>query len=158
MGFTLVELVIALSIIVILAMIAVPGLQALISSNDRVASYNDILSGIKLARSEAITRREAVTAELEAREGGGWELAVYDQASGARVLSRRSSGGDVSVSGKGLAVTFNTLGRPATCTPSDCVVTIAGQGLQVTAAGRVGTPITEDSDEQEDDGGNNAKD
>jgi type IV fimbrial biogenesis protein FimT len=55
-GLTLVELIIVLTIAGILAALAAPGMQRLVSSNRLTAQVNDLLADTSLARSEAIKR------------------------------------------------------------------------------------------------------
>jgi type IV fimbrial biogenesis protein FimT len=60
-GFTLIELMIVTSILVILIAVGVPGLQAFIKNNRMVANTNLMMVSIKTARSEAMTQRTPVT-------------------------------------------------------------------------------------------------
>lgn len=55
-GFTLIELIITLTIAGILMAVAVPGLKSFVSSNRLTAQINDLIADINLARSEAIKR------------------------------------------------------------------------------------------------------
>ncbi|RUA22883.1 prepilin-type N-terminal cleavage/methylation domain-containing protein [Billgrantia gudaonensis] len=57
-GFTLIELLVTIAVIVIMATIAIPGFQRMMATNRLNSGYNEILSGLYLARSEAIKRRE----------------------------------------------------------------------------------------------------
>ena len=59
-GYSLGELLITLSIVGILATIAVPGMQNVVLNNRRVSVSNDMAYSIQLARSEAITRNQRV--------------------------------------------------------------------------------------------------
>jgi type IV fimbrial biogenesis protein FimT len=59
-GYTLGELLITISVVGILASIAVPGMQNVVLNNRRVSVSNDMAYSIQLARSEAITRNQRV--------------------------------------------------------------------------------------------------
>lgn len=152
-GLTLVELVIALLVAAILTTVAVPGLKSLMVDNDRATSHNQILSGLKLARSEAITRREDVTAKIEVPDGDGWGLTVSIVGGGEPLLSRSSSSDDIAVSE--IDIIFNSLGRRSSdspCIPDDCVLTIADNKLQITPAGGIEPHKDKDGDGNEEDG------
>lgn len=148
-GFTLVELIIVLLIIGVLATIAIPGFQTVIASNRQATSYNDILSGFKLARSEAITRRENITAKLELENVGGWGLTVKN-VDEETILFLDSSGDGIEVSDE-LEVTFNSLGRLESCAPNECQTVIGSEKLAISQAGRIGKPVNKNNDEQEGD-------
>ncbi len=60
-GFTLLELMVTLVIIVVLLVIAVPSFQEMIASNRTSAHAQDIASAFVMARSEAIKRGTAVS-------------------------------------------------------------------------------------------------
>jgi type IV fimbrial biogenesis protein FimT len=60
-AFTLVELLITLAITAILAAIATPSFKEIIQNNRMTTQYNKLLSGLSLARSEAIKRETRVT-------------------------------------------------------------------------------------------------
>lgn len=60
-GFTLIELMIAISILAIMMVLAVPSFGALINSNRLVGQVNELVASLQLARSEA-TRRDAQVA------------------------------------------------------------------------------------------------
>ncbi len=82
---TLIELLVTLSIVVILATVAVPGFSELLSETRRIASLNQLVGSLSLARSEAIKSNAAVTicksrnpnqvnpvCDLDASWGDGW--------------------------------------------------------------------------------------
>lgn len=59
-GFTLLELMAVLAIVSILAGLAIPGMQTLISNGKLTAKHNALADAIQLARSEAILRGSPV--------------------------------------------------------------------------------------------------
>ena len=55
-GFTLVELLVTLAVATILITVAIPGFRTLIQNNRATTQANELLTGLLLARSEAIKR------------------------------------------------------------------------------------------------------
>lgn len=120
-GFTLIELLVTIAVAVILATVAAPNFQSMIIKNRLVADHNEVLVGFNYARSEAVKRREKITAILTpGTDGTGWKLEVW-QSDGTAVTCptapeclqvRDKSDSSVSLSttsdGK---VTFDSLGR-----------------------------------------------
>jgi type IV fimbrial biogenesis protein FimT len=60
-GFTLIEMIVVLSIIGIVLGIAIPSFTSFIRSNRLTTTANDFVSALTLARSEAVTRGVTVT-------------------------------------------------------------------------------------------------
>ncbi|MBI3343663.1 MAG: GspH/FimT family pseudopilin [Gammaproteobacteria bacterium] len=73
-GFTLIELLITLTVVAILATVAVPSFMTFIQNNRVTSQTNDLVTALNIARSEAIKRNGAVTVCSRTGTvcGGGW--------------------------------------------------------------------------------------
>ena len=83
-GFTLVELMITLSVLVVLLAVAVPSMQEFTANNQLAATRSNFATALSLARTEAAKRSRVVV--LQAL-GNGWEIAVDDDGDGAVAAS-----------------------------------------------------------------------
>ncbi len=72
-GFTLVELIIVVTILGILSAMAYPSFNELIRNNRKSSYANDLLAAINVARSEAIKRNAQVTIQRLGSTAGQWE-------------------------------------------------------------------------------------
>ena len=76
-GFSLVQLLIGLTVIGILAQLASPAFNELIASQRRQVSADELANGLQLARTEAILRQqEIVMHALEEDWSRGWRIIV----------------------------------------------------------------------------------
>ncbi|WP_110070545.1 GspH/FimT family pseudopilin [Halomonas sp. A11-A] len=138
-GFTLIELLVTLAVAVILETVAVPGFQRMMATSRVASDYNEVLSGLNFARSEAVKRRIDVTFSVTQSEP--W---VY-QISDGGVLRQRSGKDERTSLTDGFSVTFGPLGKPSGSCSSGCDLSLSnkfsGVGdrtISVSAMGRVG--------------------
>lgn len=78
-GFTLVELVVTLTVIAVVTVFGVPALRSIIQTQRITTATNDVISDIHVARSEALRRATPVglcssTSGNACDGGGGWQL------------------------------------------------------------------------------------
>lgn len=76
-GLTLIELIVAIAVVAILLMLAIPSLQELIKNNRVSSQGNELVAMVSLAKSEAIRRNTDVTLRLSSN-GNGWNGQVLD--------------------------------------------------------------------------------
>ena len=79
LGFTLVELMVTLSVLAVLVGIAVPSFTATMASNRLSSQTNEFMAGLRLARSEAIRRGQGVSIQADtnaspANFASGWTI------------------------------------------------------------------------------------
>lgn len=139
-GFTLIELLVTISVMVILATVAVPGFQGMMESNRIVSDHNEILAGVNYARSEAVKRRQSVTVEVDGGVSGVWSVEVsHEDDDGNKVVLMTREARDDRVSVSGNSVIFNALGRRGNCIliSDECVVSVEGRDIVIGPAGRI---------------------
>jgi type IV fimbrial biogenesis protein FimT len=113
-GFTLTELLVAVAVLGILTMIAIPNLRALVRSQGVKTASFDVFSSLVLARSEAINRNESVTIKPV---GGNWSEGWTITAADGEVVRRQGYVTHITISGPS-SITYNNSGRVTTGTTS----------------------------------------
>jgi len=77
-GFTLLELLIVITLIGILATIAVPNFQEMVKRNAVVSQNNELVALINTAKSEAVRRSTAVTISIVDAGTDSWRAQLQD--------------------------------------------------------------------------------
>lgn len=110
-GFTLIELMVTVTIAVILITLAAPAFTDMIRNNRMTAQANDLLSILAYTRSEAVKRGTIVYACVETN-GSGWTAKV-SLASGCGTLLRLADYSDTTVTlNADHTISYNAVGRP----------------------------------------------
>lgn len=121
-GLTLVELVVALSILAILLHLAMPAFRDLVDSHRREVAAGELLGALRNARTEAILRhRPMIVQPLQNDWAHGWQLIADDSGKGLDdpdnpILMVRQNDGKVRIVGNlrvASWVRFNALGGPS---------------------------------------------
>lgn len=113
-GVSIIEAMIVLTVLVILLMGAVPTGQAWLANSRIRSAAESMLSGLQLARAEAVKRNAAVEFVLDGSSGAGWT--VRTSLSHEEIQKRASGEGtsDVTVTvtpDDAIRVSFDGLGR-----------------------------------------------
>jgi type IV fimbrial biogenesis protein FimT len=154
LGFTVIELIIVVAILVILISIAGPDLRNLIVATRIKNTSFDVFSTLTHARSEAVTRNTTVTITPSGTWAGGWTISCNDATSckdpvtNTPPLVIRSHGAysGVTISGGPSSISFNGMGRantdvsftidaPGASAKSKRCVTISTSGRPATKEG-----------------------
>lgn len=78
-GFTLVELIITIAVAAILMAVAIPSFRSLMSSNNVTNTYYDLISAMRTARAEAVTRGAPIRVKATTSNwNGGWSVLTAD--------------------------------------------------------------------------------
>ncbi|WP_181919299.1 GspH/FimT family pseudopilin [Alkalilimnicola ehrlichii] len=93
-GFTLIELIVVMVVVVILATVAVPNFTRIIQENRMTADANELITLLNAARSEAVRLGGQVTANLTSEEEG-WSGQILVQDEVYRQLVRNTAAVDL---------------------------------------------------------------
>jgi type IV fimbrial biogenesis protein FimT len=106
-GFTIIEILFALTILAIMASLAAPSFRDFVAGQRiRAASY-DVSSALMLARSEAVKRNATV---VLSPQGGNWANG-WALVAGAATLARHEAFSDLAIDGPASDITYTASGR-----------------------------------------------
>lgn len=118
-GFTLIELIVALGVLIILATLSAPMFESVMAGNrTRTAAYA-LVSSLNYARNEAVKRNDAVSVSAN---GAGWQ-AGWEVESGGDVLATNEPAPSLVLSGPMPGVSYQPNGRLST--PGIILFTVA---------------------------------
>ena len=112
--FTLIELMIVLTLIAIMAGIGVPGFQTMVQNNRLTTTTNSLLSALQYARSEAVTQRTAVT--VSPLNGADWESGALITKGGIKLRETPPAGTGVTVTGSAASIIYQPDGSTTAAT------------------------------------------
>jgi len=107
-GFTLIELMITLSILVILLTVAVPSFREFVQSQRVKTTSFDLFAAITYARSEALKRNGDVTLSAA---GGAWGNGWSISAGGATLRTQSALDTSVAITSSATSLTYGRDGR-----------------------------------------------
>ncbi|WP_431495999.1 GspH/FimT family pseudopilin [Pseudomonas brassicacearum] len=144
-GFTLIEVLVALGVLLILITMAVPSFTGSLQSTKADTEIDDLRRALNFTRMEAIDR--GITTRIRpSTEGSVWsgELTVYDStgslANVLRVVPAMSSGATLTLTSDVINIDFNNLGglsAPATPVSFNYVRGAQSRTLSVCLNGRI---------------------
>ena len=146
-GFTLVEMMVTVVVMVVLLGVAVPSFRQMIA-NQRVKTASfDLYSALSYARSEAIKRNATVTVRAGESVDGAWSTGWRIEDATSNLLRSWGAISSLTVSntatGNATVLTFNSDGRLTTAAapklqiePSTAVTGVSSRCVQISLSGR----------------------
>ena len=123
-GFTLVELMVAITILAIMLFIALPNFAVWMQNTQIRTAGEAVLNGMQLARAEAIRRNANVELRMDASSGWTARVAGTGEVIQSRLAGEGSAAALVTITPAGTTtVTFNSFGSVATNDDGTATVT-----------------------------------
>jgi prepilin-type N-terminal cleavage/methylation domain-containing protein len=114
-GFTMIELIVTMSVVAILTAIAIPSFVAISQGERRIAEVNDMVLALNYARSEAVKQNSPTGVSVTANGSwaGGWNVCCSSTGTPVNTLPAIDSRSTLSANLAGtapVAVTFDSSG------------------------------------------------
>lgn len=131
LAFTLIELMIVLAIVAIVALVALPNYGPMMQSSRETSTSNEFLGALRIARSEAVTRRMGVTicaSNDQSTCSGTWANGAVVRATDGTVIRAIPPVDGVSISGDGISFRSDGTSAGGTLTVGTKSVTVNSIG------------------------------
>jgi type IV fimbrial biogenesis protein FimT len=107
-GFTLIELMVVVSMLALLSALAGPGLRQLVDGQRVKSAAFDLTTDLLLARSETLKRNRIV---VFAPRGGDWRQGWTATANGIELVNRSPLSANLNFGNAPVSISFNAFGR-----------------------------------------------
>jgi type IV fimbrial biogenesis protein FimT len=122
-GFTLIELIVTVTILAVMVGLGAPSFSNLIATNRAKAAATDVYVALANTRSEAVTRNASVTLSPNA---AGWQAGWQILDASSNVLETHGAVLGVTIAGGPTNVVYQSSGRPQGGAASSFLITSTG--------------------------------
>jgi type IV fimbrial biogenesis protein FimT len=137
-GFTLIELMVTLTVMVVMLGIGVPAFKNFMATQRVKSASFDVATALLMARSEAVKRNRAITiAPVGADWAAGWT--VKDSAT---TLMQQEATSGMTITASGTPVTYQPTGRVAAAATFDLASTTNTSARRCVKVDLTGVPTT----------------
>ncbi len=109
-GYTLLELLVTISVIAIIAAIAAPSFENMMATQRVRSATTDLVGALGFARSEAVKRNRSVSVTPGASWAAGWTISYVDANGNTQTLQSHEGFDGLTVAGN-TAISFRADGR-----------------------------------------------